>query len=68
MAKMIVALIAESLESMHDLNIIHAGMSGSDCIAIKPTEFSYLELDNVLFAVPYPQEDIVYCSKTDRLS
>jgi serine/threonine-protein kinase SRPK3 len=35
MTRMIVALIVKSLESLHDLNIIHAGLSGSDYMTNK---------------------------------
>jgi serine/threonine-protein kinase SRPK3 len=35
LTKMIVALMVESLESLHDFNIIHTGLYGSDYMSVK---------------------------------
>lgn len=49
MAKIIVALITESLVSLHDLNIIHAGVYPALAWSTDPYIFTDLKLDNVLF-------------------
>jgi hypothetical protein len=60
MAKMIVALIVESLESLHDLNIIHAGLCNSDYTTGKHllSFFADLKLDNVPFPFPCDEASI----------